>query len=364
MKLDFRDTAPTLASALENPRNNFTLLRLLLALAVVVSHAFSVTTGQVEDEPLARLTGFTLGEHAVNGFFAISGFLVAMSFDRRGWRDYVIARSLRIAPGLIVAALMVALVMGAAFTRLSLAEYYASGELWRFLGLTLATYKSNIALPGVFEGNPFRFPMGTVWTLKYEVLCYAGVLGFGILGLLRSRLAALALVTGLALALSAAAIFHPFMSKGTETALRLPLIFAIGGALYVWREEARLSGWVALILVLATFVLAGTPLYRTTLFVASAYGIIWLAFLPRLAALAREPVHDLSYGVYLYGWPIQQSLHALFPQAGSWTLLGPSLALSLGVALLSWRFVEKPALRIKTLLLERQARPLSPALPG
>ena len=87
-------------AALARPHNNFALLRLALALAVVVSHAFSVTTGEVQDEPLARLTGFTLGEHAVNGFFAISGFLVTMSFDRRGWRDYAVARTLRIAPAL------------------------------------------------------------------------------------------------------------------------------------------------------------------------------------------------------------------------------------------------------------------------
>ena len=87
------------------PHDNFMLIRLALALAVVVSHAFSVTTGRVEDEPLHALTGFTLGEHAVNGFFAVSGFLVTMSFLRRGWRDYAVARALRIGPGLIAATL-------------------------------------------------------------------------------------------------------------------------------------------------------------------------------------------------------------------------------------------------------------------
>ncbi len=65
----------------------------------MVSHAFSVTSGALLDEPLAHLTGYTLGEHAVNGFFAVSGFLVAMSLMRRGPRDYVLARALRIAPG-------------------------------------------------------------------------------------------------------------------------------------------------------------------------------------------------------------------------------------------------------------------------
>ncbi|MFX5730472.1 acyltransferase family protein, partial [Acinetobacter baumannii] len=78
-------------------------------LAVVVSHAFSVATGAAGDEPLARLTGYTLGEHAVNGFFAVSGFLVTMSCDRRGIRDYALARTLRILPGLVAATLVVSL---------------------------------------------------------------------------------------------------------------------------------------------------------------------------------------------------------------------------------------------------------------
>src|SRR3954464_3257538 len=100
----------TIADAMSRDRNNFDLVRLGLAFAVVVSHAFSITTGVPDHEPLKGSTGFTLGEHAVNGFFAISGFLVTMSFDRRDWRDYVVGRILRIAPALIAATLAVGLV--------------------------------------------------------------------------------------------------------------------------------------------------------------------------------------------------------------------------------------------------------------
>ncbi|MGL4242187.1 MAG: acyltransferase family protein, partial [Beijerinckiaceae bacterium] len=74
----------TVSEAIRRPYDNFTILRLALSLAVVVSHAASVGTGRHTDEPLYALTGYTLGEHGVNGFFAVSGFLVAMSWDRRG----------------------------------------------------------------------------------------------------------------------------------------------------------------------------------------------------------------------------------------------------------------------------------------
>lgn len=331
--------------------DNFTLLRLALALAVVVSHAFSVTTGRVEDEPLTALTGFTLGEHAVNGFFAISGFLVTMSYDRRGWRDYVVARALRIAPGLIVAVLVVALVMGAALTRLPLGEYVADGRLWRFISGTLTSFKSTAPLPGVFEQNPFHFPMGTVWTLKYEVFCYFGVLLIGLSGLLNSKRAGLALLIVLGIAIVGQAAFWPDAGKGTETMLRLPFIFALGGAIYLWRETLPASFVYALALLVAAFITMLTPAYTLALYVASAYGVIILAFAPGPLRL-YEPKADLSYGTYLYGWPIQQALHALFPAASALALLAPSIFITLAVAAASWFAVEKPALAIKKRLVK------------
>jgi peptidoglycan/LPS O-acetylase OafA/YrhL len=232
-------------------------------------------------------------------------------------------------------------------TRLAPAEYLASPGLWRFVAGTLATFKSSLPLPGVFGDNPLRFPMGTVWTLKYEVLCYVGVFVLGIAGLVRSRRLGLAVVVGLALALVLAEAGHPGPSKGVETALRLPLIFACGAAAYQWRDRLRLSGAAALVLLLASVALATTPAYKAMLFVATAYGALWLAFSPALARLGLEPGGDLSYGTYLYGWPLQQALHALFPALAPLALTMPSIALTLAVAAASWHFVEKPALNLK-----------------
>jgi peptidoglycan/LPS O-acetylase OafA/YrhL len=359
----FVPKAPTISTAMAGA-NNFTLLRLLLAVAVVVSHTFSVTTGAVMDEPLAAWTGFTLGEHAVNGFFVVSGFLVTMSFDQRGWRDYVIARALRIAPGLIVATLVVALLLGGALTSLSPTAYLESPDLRRFIGLTLTGFKSNIALPGVFAENPFKFPMGTVWTLKYEVLCYAGVLAFGVVSLLRSRAVSLALVAGLALSLLALDLLRPGAAKSLETSLRLPLIFAFGGALYVWRNRARLSGPLALFLVAAAAAASGTFAYKTLLFVATSYGMMWLALAPVLTRRSYEPRADLSYGTYLYGWPVQQSLHALFPATAALVLLLPSLLVTAVLAAASWYGIEKPALALKARTLGRRTlKTIEPAAP-
>ena len=347
-------SASTIAAALEAQRNGFTGLRLMLALAVVVSHAFSVATGAAGDEPLARLTGYTLGEHAVNGFFAVSGFLVTMSCDRRGIRDYAIARTLRILPGLVAATLVVSLGLGAAMTRLPVSAYLGDPGLWSFIRGTLTTFKSNAALPGVFESNPYRAPLGTVWTLKYEVLCYLGVLAAALCGLLRRRWSALIIVVGLALALVVMGALRGLdLPKGTETALRLPMIFAAGAGLYLWRARLRVSAAALACLAFGAFVLARTPAYPALLFLAEAYGVVWLALGP-LARGPFDPPADLSYGIYLYGWPIQQSLHALWPDVSGAALLAPALALTVPVAAMSWYGIERPALALKVRALGRR----------
>lgn len=341
----------SVARAMAGEHNNFAILRLALALAVVVSHAFSVATGRVDDEPLSHLTGFTLGEHAVNGFFAISGFLVTMSYQRRGWRDYVVARILRIAPGLIAATLAVSLLLGASMTRLSPSDYFADEQLWHFVAGTLTTFKSAAALPGVFDRNPLSFPMGTVWTLKYESLCYLGVLVAGLVGLLNRPRLALALWGALLLAVVLREIVAPDGGKGVETALRLPLVFATGGVVYLWRERVPLSLIGLATALFLTAALAWTPLYKAALFVTTGWGVLVLVLHPALTRIGLEPASDLSYGVYLYGWPVQQVLYAVFPALGAAALLAPALAITLLVAALSWHLVERPALDLKRRML-------------
>jgi peptidoglycan/LPS O-acetylase OafA/YrhL len=338
---------PTIADALALPHNNFGLLRVVLALAVVVSHAFSVSTGRMDQEPWFHTTRFTLGEHAVNGFFAISGFLVTTSLVKRGWRDYVLARLLRIAPGLIAATLVVALLIGGAMTTLDKGAYYSDPRLWRFVSGTLTSFKSAAALPGVFSSNPLQFPMGTVWTLKYETLCYLGVLLAGLAGLLAKPRLALAALVSLTLAVVAREVAMPDEPKGTETTLRLPLIFLAGSVVYLYRDRVRLSLPLLALALIVLVPLSYTPLYKAALYLVTAWGILVLALAPALTRRSVQPPADLSYGVYLYGWPVQQALHALFPALGAVALLWPSLALTVVVAALSWFLIEKPALGLK-----------------
>jgi peptidoglycan/LPS O-acetylase OafA/YrhL len=338
-----------IAEAVKRPYDNFTILRLVLALAVVVSHAASVGTGRHTDEPLHALTGYTLGEHGVNGFFAVSGFLVAMSWERRGGAmPFASARLLRVFPGLIVAVLLTALVIGGAMTSRPLGAYLASGETWKMIWQTLTTFKSATTLPGVFEGNPLRWPISTVWTLRYELFCYAGLLAYGVLGGFRRREIMLIGAAAAAMALIVLGL-RGDIPKGQETALRLPLIFFCGSLAWLYRERIPLNPGIvaAFIFALPLAALVFAPAYKPLLFVGSAYLFLFIAMAPGLSHPRLEPPGDISYGVYLYGWPVQQMLQALFPAVSGWAMLPLALALTCGLATASWLLVEKPALRFK-----------------
>jgi peptidoglycan/LPS O-acetylase OafA/YrhL len=172
---------------------------------------------------------------------------------------------------------------------------------------------------------------------------------------LRRRWAVGLLCLGLAIGLFALVALHgDALPKGTETALRLPLIFTAGACLYLWRGTLRISLPALLCLGVALFTLARTPAYLPLLFLAPAYAALWLALAP-LASRVFDPPADLSYGIYLYGWPVQQTLHALWPEASGLAMLGPALAITLVVAALSWYAVEKPALALKARALGRRS---------
>lgn len=343
-------------TAMAEGHDRFTPVRLALALAVVVSHAFSVGAGSTAGEPLMASTGYTLGEHAVNMFFAISGFLVTMSYVRRGPGDYTVARTLRIAPGLVGVVLVTAFILGPLATALPLTDYFRRGETWTFVVSTLTTLKSTARLPGLFEGNPFKFVLGTVWTLKYEIFCYLGVLLFGLLGLLRRPALVLAFLVALIVARLGLDLVGTSGHGALPTGIRLFLCFSAGAAIYLYRDKVPASLPLAVLLLALTAVLLGTPVAPTLMFLVESYAVLALAMAPMTALASFEspwkpPSWDLSYGVYLYGWPVQQMLQSRCPDWGVGVALPVAMVITLAVAALSWLLIEKPALGIKARLL-------------
>lgn len=345
----------SVASAFAKPQNNFGLLRLIAAAAVVVSHAWLVTTGFEELEPLFAQTGQPLGAHAVHVFFGISGFLVAASWSRKPDPiGFLTARSLRILPGFLVAAAFVFLIMAPIITRVPLYLHLADTEVWQNLSRVVLTFSGSTPLPHGFDANPFGgAAMAPVWTLKWEIVCYFSLALFAMAGLTRGvpLLAVIAGFIGLSLAMG----YYPQLVAnyhGLESLSRLPLCFALGVAAWEYRDQLRLSWlWLAL-LALLTAGLYGTPFFRPMLYIAEVYAALTLALAtPALSPEFFEEV-DLSYGIYLFGWPITQAIVGAQPFLASSTIAIMALGISMSAAVLSWRFVEKPALLMKGTITE------------
>ncbi|MFC7400305.1 acyltransferase family protein [Chelatococcus sp. GCM10030263] len=328
-------------------RDNFLALRHVLAGCVLVSHAFFVVNGPAVAEPLLATTGLDLGQHAVNLFFTISGFLVVQSLERRGLAGYGQARALRLFPGLAVAVLVAAFVIGPLATTLGLGAYFRDPRSWLFIGDILPRFDGHATLPGVFGQQPASEVMITIWTIKYEIACYVLLAIGGVFGLTRRR-AVLAVVVGGFLVMLAGTLVS--LPDAVLSLARFGLCFAIGVAGWLYREELPLRARYVLALAALAVLFSGTRAGIPVMIVAECYGVLWLAFLPFARdsdRSSRQAAPDLSYGIYLYGFPLEQFIYFLLRPAGPWELLALALPATLLVAALSWYLVEKPALSLK-----------------
>jgi peptidoglycan/LPS O-acetylase OafA/YrhL len=321
----------------------FDYLRLIAAILVIAHHA-RVLNGA---PPIMIGTSLDLGALGVGIFFVISGYLVSGSLDRTpSVSSFIAKRALRIFPGLLAALLVTAFVIGPASTALARSDYLASPEVYGYVLKNLTLYAVTYDLPGVFMSVPVAGVVnGSLWTLRLEFTAY---LALGALG--AARQAKPRVLTVLALAAAASAItIHALGLDARGDLYRIAYLAAINGFLFLSGAALRTSAWRAPSwLAIAALIPLITPL--------------WFLGLPlialRLGALnaPRAPV-DLSYGLYIYSFPLQQML-----AERSQLSLATSLALTLPFALASWLLVEKPALRLKARLPSSPVKPvLSPA---
>ena len=186
-----------LSDVVGSRHNNFDLLRLLAAWAVLVSHSFAVLD---RPEPLHQL-GSTLGNVGVLIFFAVSGLLI-----RRSWeydpspRDFWVKRGLRLLPALATVGVLTAFVLGPLVTTFSPSAYFSSWQTWIYPVRLVLMFPFGAGLPGVFEDNPIAGAVnGPLWSLPVEVFAYAVLAALGMAGLLRHNRLVLALaVLGMA----------------------------------------------------------------------------------------------------------------------------------------------------------------------
>ena len=328
--------------------NNFQLIRLAAAAFVVLFHSFALT-GRWTQEPLWRVAPeLNFGALGVKIFFVISGVLVTQSWlSRRAVVPFAAARVLRIYPALIAATLLTIVLAGLssalpwdAFLTDPLTLDYA----WRVALGWEVVYR----LPGAFPDNPFPHDVnGSLWTLPIELRLYVALLIAGFIGLLAHRLWWTAAVVALIVLFVLRPEWFP-LAPNDRVVRELALLFGLGSLAWVWRDGLPLS----LSAAIAAFALVawnpgGWP--RTALFAPLlAYVVLVLAYHPRLQVPAFNRAGDYSYGLYVYSFPIQQTLMQRWPALEPAGLAALSLPIGIAVAALSWHALERPALSLKS----------------
>jgi len=332
--------------------NHFNALRLFLAAAVCIDHAWVITTGDPASEPI-RLFGLTAGWLAVNGFFVLSGLLIARSLDRKGFSlSYVAARALRLYPALIALTALATFVIGPLMAR---GTYWSDPGLFTLMIEALHFGDTAGGPVGFAANNPIPQEFSSpLWTLRYEVLCYV-LAPFALLfGTIRKPLVMLALVAGLGVAVAIIEPFDPRIDLPPSLVSALRLGFAFGVGMAIWSARKWITpNWKLAAGGAGLFLISGLSGYAidATATLALAGLILWLGLLPAQPSRLRDET-DISYGLYIWHFPVMQILEARMDDPSPLLMLALGVSITAVVSYTSWRLVERPALRFKRSLWE------------
>ena len=327
---------------------------MIAAVAVLVSHAYPLALGAGASEPLEGSLGMNLGTLAVISFFAISGYFISQSFHaRNSVLEFAVARILRIYPGLLLVCVLSTFLVGPIFTKLDPGAYFSDSRTFLYVPRNLSLKWLQYDLPGVFGSNPYPSVInGSLWTLFYEVTCYAGVVLVALLGLApRPRRFACFLI--------AYVVFYliVLLPAGQNQILaKLPILrnahllvlsFVVGMSLYQFQSFRPFRSWGLGAGAVAALVSQGEPWFDQIFVIGWSYAILYLGFLRIPPLLSYNRLGDYSYGMYVYAFPVEQIVIGLRGDCPPLALMTWSLAPTLLLAVLSWHLLEEPALARK-----------------
>lgn len=296
----------------------------------------------------------------VGMFFALSGFLVTGSAVKNpDVKTFFINRVLRIGPALSVEVTLCALVLGPLLTQLPLAQYFSDYQFYRYFGNIVGHV--TFELPGLFVTNPWpEMVNANLWTLPWELWCYIFAFALLVAGMIsrddrRSRWISVAV--GAVLAVELIAYFvdpHAFNVRQDSTRFAgwyLVLMFFFGMAFRLNTKYLSMH-WALFAICAACY--AAMMWFNVLLPLAGVcltYCTVYIGMM-RFRTFDRLFSQDLSYGIYLYGFPITQATIYLFQRAAgphqSFAVIFPVvLVMTLGFAAFSWNCIEKPALRLR-----------------
>lgn len=366
-RMPFVGQSLSIGESLRGHSNALGLIRLVLAATVIVDHAFPL--GGFGHDPFFDLTRgqASLGTIAVAGFFAISGYLIAKSGLTADVLQFMWRRILRIFPAYWLVLLFTAFVVGPLLWWLGegrpLGDYFTLGPQGPFYYFT-ANWTLNIGTYGIHdlltETTPYGREIGasafngSLWTLIYEWHCYliiAVLVAFAVLAKAKWVVPAmtaffLAMIVVSSIDHGAVVALVPWMSD-TYTLL-LGFTFLVGSCIALYSKIIPFDDRIGILcglVFLATLRWGG---FATVGTIAGAYFVLYLgARLPKQVHWIGAK-NDYSYGVYIYGFLVQQVTAYLgWYQWGYVPYVLIAMVISFGCAWLSWHLIEKRAMSLK-----------------
>lgn len=359
------DSGASVGSALRGHLNSLGIIRLVLASLVIVDHAFPL--GGFGEDPFWRYTNgqTSLGGIAVGGFFVISGYLIVKSGASSDLMQFLWRRVIRIFPAFWGVLLFTAFVVGPIAWLVRgepLSTYFTLGPGGPFSyitsnwTLTIGSY----GIKDIFIGTPYgqltggSVFNGSLWTLAYEWGCYMLVAVLAVFGVLARARIIVPFLTGFMLlasaltSLSSAEVGRVVPLLADPQVIFLGSTFLVGATIGVYSNKIpyddRLGVLSGLVFLISMFY-GGFAIFGV---VAGGYFVMYLAArLPKSFQWIGAK-NDYSYGVYVYGFLVQQCLAALgVYQFGYWVFMLAALPITFALAWLSWHVIEKQALALK-----------------
>ena len=328
--------------------NGFNLLRLMAALGILYAHCALVipSRSNIYTPDHSALTyGFDL---LLALFFVFSGFLITASMERnQSLIRYATARALRIFPGLITVAIVLALVAGPFLSELGAAEYYGSLQTWNFIPQMAILVEANATLPGVFTNHPVPGAVDIpIWTLRYELVIYAAFPFLYKLCLSHNGFLRASTLAGLigAIALTKLVPELAIEKDSVRHLLNFSASFLVGAAMWSYRNSIPYSATMVVLLWGLFALVAQYDVGFMVGIAASGYTFIYIAFLNLRPLKAYNTFGDYSYGTYILHFPVGQFLYQLNPGIDPLILAAQTASVTLPLAIAMWLAVEQPAL--------------------
>jgi peptidoglycan/LPS O-acetylase OafA/YrhL len=302
-----------LENKIKEKNNNLNAVKFVAAIMVIISHAFSISTGPGHYDPIYSLTNtqISLGNFSVCIFLIIAGLLIAGSMDRaKKFSKFFKNRVLRLFPLLCVIVFITTFIVGPIFTALSLREYFTNSNTYLYFikNCFLITTHN---LPGVFADNIYNLsPNGSLWTLPIEFLCYIGCYIAYKLNFFNQK--------NLKYAIPIFIIFvflqPKLLAYGAILGEALPLflLFIVGMIYYVFKDKIYLRKDIFIVFIFLVLVSIRFDVYFIGKVLLLPYIIIYLSYGFKNNFNLLNKLGRLSYGIYLWGFLIQQIICNLF----------------------------------------------------